>query len=46
MAIMDGQWDMINQRIDLEIKLAPIDEVRVYTMKSNPPQIGVYIKGG
>ena len=45
-AIMDGQWDMINQRIDVEIKLAPIDEVRVYTMKSNPPQIGVYIKGG
>ena len=45
-AIMDQQWDMINQRIDVEIKLAPIDEVRVYTMKSNPPQIGVYIKGG
>lgn len=45
-AIMDGQWDMINQRIDVEIKLAPIDEVRVYIMKSNPPQIGVYIKGG
>lgn len=45
-AIMDGQWDMINQRIDVEIKLAPIDEVRVYTMKSNPAQIGVYIKGG
>jgi hypothetical protein len=45
-AIMDGQWDMINQRIDIETKLAPIDEVRVYTMKSNPPQIGVYIKGG
>jgi hypothetical protein len=45
-AIMDGQWDMISQRIDVEIKLAPIDEVRVYTMKSNPSQIGVYIKGG
>jgi hypothetical protein len=45
-AIMDGQWDMINQRIDVEIKLAAIDEVRVYIMKSNPPQIGVYIKGG
>jgi hypothetical protein len=45
-AIMDGQWDMINQRTDMEIKLAPIDEVRVYTMKSNPAQIGVYIKGG
>jgi hypothetical protein len=45
-AIMDGQWDMINQRLDVEIKLAPMDEVRVYIMKSNPPQIGVYIKGG
>ncbi len=45
-AIMDGRWDMINQRFDVEIKLAPIDEVRVYMMKSNPPQIGVYIKGG
>lgn len=32
--------------IDLEIKLATIDEVKVYIMKSNPPQIGVYIKGG
>jgi len=45
-AIMDGRWDMINQCFDVEIKLAPIDKVRVYTMKSNPPQIGVYIKGG
>ncbi len=45
-AIMDERWDMINQRFDVEIKLAPIDEVRVYIMKSNPPQIGVYIKGG
>lgn len=45
-AIMDGQWDMINQRMDVEIKLAPIDEVKVYIMKSNPLQIGVYIKGG
>jgi hypothetical protein len=45
-AIMDEQWNMISQRVDVEIKLAPIDEVKVYTMKSNPPQIGVYIKGG
>ncbi len=45
-AMMDGQWDMINQRTDMEIKLAPIDDVKVYLMKSNPPQIGVYIKGG
>ncbi len=45
-AIMDQQWDMISQRIHVEIKLAPIDEVRVYIMESHPPQIGVYIKGG
>jgi hypothetical protein len=45
-AIMDEQWDMINQRIDVEIRVAPIDEVKIYIMKSNPPQIGVYIKGG
>ena len=32
--------------IDVEIKLAPIDEVKVNLLKSNPPQIGVYIKGG
>jgi len=29
-----------------EISIAPIHEVRVSVMKSNPPQIGVYIKGG
>jgi len=46
MAIMDGEWDMINQCIDVEIRLAPIDEVKVNIMKSNPPQIGLYIKGG
>jgi hypothetical protein len=45
-AVMDGQWDMINQRIDVEIKLAPIDEVKVSILKSNPAQISVYIKGG
>jgi hypothetical protein len=45
-AIIDGQWDMINQRLDVEIKLAPIDEVKVNILKSNPPQISVYIKGG
>jgi len=45
-AIMDEQWDMINQRIDVEINLAPIHVVKVYIIKSNPPQIGVYIKGG
>ena len=45
-AIMDGEWDMINQRIDVEISLAPIDDVKVNIMESNPPQIGVYIKGG
>jgi len=47
-AIMDGVWDMINQRMlnNIEISLAPIHEVKVSIMKSNPPQIGVYIKGG
>ena len=45
-AIMDGQWDMIKQCIDVEINLAPIHEVKVSLLKSNPPQIGVYIKGG
>jgi hypothetical protein len=47
-AIMDGIWDMMNQRLldDFEISLAPIHEVKTYIMKSNPPQIGVYIKGG
>jgi hypothetical protein len=45
-AIMDGRWNMINQRFDVEIKLAPIDDVKIYLMKSNPPQIGVHIVGG
>jgi hypothetical protein len=29
-----------------ETRLAPIDEVKVNLLKSNPPQIGVYIKAG
>lgn len=47
-AVMDEQWDMINQEIidNIEIRLAPIHEVEIYFMKSNPVQIGVYIKGG
>ncbi len=47
-AVMDGVWDMINQRTldDIEISPAPIHEVEVNIMKSNPPQIGIYIKGG
>jgi hypothetical protein len=45
-ASMDGEWDMINQRIDVEIDLAPIEEVKVSILKSNPPQIGVHLKGG
>jgi hypothetical protein len=36
----------VNQTSDLEIRSAPIDEVRVSILKSNPPQISVYIKGG
>jgi hypothetical protein len=45
-ALLDGQWDMINQRHDIEIKMAPIDEVTVNILKSNPPQISVHIKAG
>jgi hypothetical protein len=45
-ALLDAQWDMINQRFDVEIKLAPIDEVSISLLKSNPPQINVHIKGG
>jgi hypothetical protein len=47
-AIMDGVWDMISQQMlhSIETSLAPIHEVKVSIMKSNPPQIGVYIKGG
>jgi hypothetical protein len=47
-AIMDVVWDMIKSRMidEMEIRLAPIHEVKTFIMKSNPPQIGVYIKGG
>ncbi|MBN1369688.1 MAG: hypothetical protein JW954_05585 [Dehalococcoidaceae bacterium] len=45
-AVMDQKWDMIEQQSSLEIKLAPIHEVDVYIMESNPEQIGVHIRGG
>jgi hypothetical protein len=47
-AVMDGVWDMVNQQMldSIEINLAPIHEVNVTILMSNPPQIGVYIKGG
>lgn len=47
-AIMDGVWDMIDQQMieEIEIDLAPIHEVTVNYLKSNPPQISVHIKGG
>lgn len=45
-ATMDMTWDMINQRHDVDIDLAPIHEVTVSLLKSNPPQIAVNIKGG
>jgi hypothetical protein len=45
-AVMDGQWDMVNQRTNVEIKLAPIDAVEVSILESYPAQISVYIKGG
>ena len=47
-AVMDGVWDMIDQRMinDVEISPAPIHEVEVYFMESFPVQVGVRIKGG
>ena len=47
-AVMDGQWDMLLQRTieTVVINLAPIHEVTVYFMESNPVQVGVHIKGG
>lgn len=47
-AIMDDYWDMKNKGPlnDIEIALAPIEEVTVNFMKSNPVQVGVYIRGG
>ena len=33
-------------QIDMEISSSPIHEVKVNLLKSNPPQIDVYIKGG
>ena len=47
-AVMDGKWDMVNQRMidEIEISLAPIHEVEELFMKSFPVQIGVHTKGG
>jgi hypothetical protein len=47
-AMIDGVWDMVKQRPldNIEIDLAPIHEVTVSILKSNPPQIAVLIKGG
>ena len=47
-AVMDGVWDMVNQQMlnNVEISPAPIHEVNVTLLMSNPPQVGVYIKGG
>jgi hypothetical protein len=39
----EGSQDTANE---LEIRPAPINEVEVYFMKSNPIQVGVHIKGG
>ena len=46
--VMDGKWDMVNQRMldEIEIQSAPIHEVEVYFMKSNPVQVGIRIHGG
>lgn len=47
-AVMDDYWDMKNDAAleDYEISLAPIHEVNIDLLMSDPPQIGVYIKGG
>jgi hypothetical protein len=45
-AVMDEQWNMLKQQMSIVIKPAPIDEVKVNILKSNPAQISVYIKGG
>ena len=47
-AIMDGTWDMKNNRYlkEIEISPAPIEEVTVSFLKSNPAQVAVYIKAG
>jgi hypothetical protein len=41
-AVMDGAWDMMTQCLldGIEISPAPIHEVKVSLLKSNPPQIG------
>jgi hypothetical protein len=47
-AVMDKAWDMVKQQMvyDMVIDLMPIEEVTADLLLSNPPQIGVYIKGG
>jgi hypothetical protein len=47
-AVMDNYWNMKTQQAlkEVEIALAPIEEVTVSLLKSNPPQINVHIKGG
>ena len=47
-AVMDNVWDMMKGRMldNMEIDLAPIHEVKTSLLKSNPPQVDVYIKGG
>jgi hypothetical protein len=47
-AVMDGYWDMKTQKalVEVEISLAPIEEVTVSILKSNPAQVSVHIKGG
>jgi hypothetical protein len=50
-AVMDEQWDMIEQRMldgemETEIKIAPIDNVEVAFMESYPIQVGVTITVG
>ncbi len=46
--IIDAYWDMKKNAPvnDIEISLAPIEEVTVSFLKSNPAQVSVHIKGG
>ncbi|MCX7912148.1 MAG: hypothetical protein N2506_04220 [Dehalococcoidales bacterium] len=47
-AVMDDIWDMQTSRMrqEMEISPAPIHEVNVSLLMSNPPQVSVFIRGG
>jgi len=47
-AVLDDTWDITQQALvsDFEVRTAPIHEVEVFFMESNPVQVGVRIKLG